>query len=224
MPFFIDPENPSTYDKFRKPESSFHNKKYERMMRKIPKRKSDKVLEIGCGTGIYTKFLVKDFKKVVATDADKEMCRQAKKEAPRAKIRVADAQLLPFPDSSFNGVFGVSILHHITDCHRAFQEIFRVLKPGGWIAFCEPNQLNLLTAAVQMRYGERGVTRKNMLNYAKHAGLQVVEIGEILLRSPRTSNVLDNVPGYGAIEKAVESLHLGFSVYMNAKKPKVQIR
>jgi ubiquinone/menaquinone biosynthesis C-methylase UbiE len=217
-PAFINPENPKTYNKFRQPDSSFHRTKYEKIMHSIPKDKKQKILEIGCGTGIYTRFLVKDFNYVTATDLDKEMCRQTHAKYPSAKVEVADATLLPFKNGSFDGVFGVSILHHISDCNKAFEEISRVLKKGGWIVFCEPNQYNPLTAAVQEYYGEKALTRKKFKRYANHANLKIIEIGEILMRSPRTSNFLDNVPGYNVLERAAEKCRLGFSIYMVARK------
>ncbi len=215
---FYDPENPETYEAFRIAESSFHSAKYRMMMRKIPKKRSQKVLEVGCGTGIYTRFLVRDFKDVVATDLDREMCRQAQLLIPNAKVRVADACHLPFKNSSFDGVFGVSIIHHIPDRVKAFREVARVLKPGGWFAFCEPNALNPLTRFVQAYFGEPALTRKGMQRDALKAGLRVTDGREILLRSPRTSKMTDRLPGWRFVEQLAGALRMGVSVYIAGRK------
>jgi SAM-dependent methyltransferase len=51
----------------------------------------------------------------------------------------------PFEDCEiygpFDAVIGSSILHHL-DCSRALPKIFRLLKPGGHMSFCEPNLVN----------------------------------------------------------------------------------
>ncbi len=213
-----DPEDPATYEKFRMPDSSFHSEKYRLMMQCISKVSNSKILEIGCGTGIYTRFLVNDFEHVIATDLDGSMCSQAQTLIPKAKVLVADACKLPFHDASFDGVFGVSILHHVPDRALAFREVFRVLKPGGWFAFCEPNKYNPLTLAVQIHFREPALTFGGMRKDATAAGLIVTGGKTILLRSPRTSAWTDKIPGWKFVEQFVSLLHLGFSVYINGKK------
>jgi ubiquinone/menaquinone biosynthesis C-methylase UbiE len=53
--------------------------------------------------------------------------------ASRYTLRRADAENLPFADNSFDLVYSWGVLHHTPDTHRAFQEVFRVLQPGGTI-------------------------------------------------------------------------------------------
>jgi SAM-dependent methyltransferase len=54
---------------------------------------------------------------------------------------VCDAEQLPFPDDSFDIVFGHAVLHHIPDLEQAFREFRRVLRPGGVVAFAgEPSR------------------------------------------------------------------------------------
>ncbi|MDW3204118.1 MAG: methyltransferase domain-containing protein [Alphaproteobacteria bacterium] len=51
---------------------------------------------------------------------------------------VCDAQALPFPDDSFDGIFLLDVLHHLAEPRKFFEEAARVLKPGGRIAMIEP--------------------------------------------------------------------------------------
>jgi SAM-dependent methyltransferase len=54
----------------------------------------------------------------------------------------ADAESLPFADSSFDLVLGHAVLHHLPNLRQAFAEFHRVLRPGGRIAFAgEPSRL-----------------------------------------------------------------------------------
>ena len=55
--------------------------------------------------------------------------------------RVADAECLPYPDSSFDLVVGHAVLHHVPDLDTAMREVLRVLRPGGRFVFAgEPTQ------------------------------------------------------------------------------------
>jgi SAM-dependent methyltransferase len=70
------------------------------------------------------------------------------------RTQPTDAELLPFPDGSFDLVFGHAILHHIPDLGQAFAEFNRVLRPGGTVAFCgEPSRYGDRLAAVPKRAG-----------------------------------------------------------------------
>lgn len=48
-----------------------------------------------------------------------------------ADLRLADAENLPFEDSSFDGVYSFGVIHHTPDTRKAVEEMHRVLKPGG---------------------------------------------------------------------------------------------
>lgn len=51
----------------------------------------------------------------------------------RYTLRTTDAENLPFADASFDLVYSWGVLHHSPRTERAFQEVFRVLRPGGTI-------------------------------------------------------------------------------------------
>lgn len=64
--------------------------------------------------------------------------------APHIDIK-ADICNLPFADNSFDVVFCNHVLEHITDDKKAMQELFRVLKPGGFSIFQVPQDLSRKT-------------------------------------------------------------------------------
>ena len=107
-------------------------------------RRNKTILEIGAGTGTLTRHLAVTGAKIVATDLFEDFLMISKRKINQANVEfvVADAEKLDnFTDNSFDVICGLSILHHL-NIELALQNIYRVLKPGGAIAFSEPNMLN----------------------------------------------------------------------------------
>jgi SAM-dependent methyltransferase len=101
------------------------------------------VLELGCGTGYFTRELARCGAEVVAVDVSPELLEIARADGPAANVRyeIQNACALSYPDACFDSVVGSSVLHHL-EITPALREIHRVLKPGGTICFTEPNMLN----------------------------------------------------------------------------------
>jgi SAM-dependent methyltransferase len=101
------------------------------------------VLELGCGTGYFTRELARSGADVVAIDVSPELLEIAKANcsAPNVRYEIQNAYELNYPDAVFDSVVGSSVLHHL-EIDEAIREIYRVLKPGGMIYFTEPNMLN----------------------------------------------------------------------------------
>ena len=102
-----------------------------------------KILELGCGTGYFTKQLVKTGALVTAVDISPDLLNLARLGVQTSNVEFAleNAHATSFASRSFDSVLGSSVLHHL-DVERAIAEVFRVLRPGGSIAFTEPNMLN----------------------------------------------------------------------------------
>ena len=106
--------------------------------------KGKKILELGCGWGRSSIFLARQGAKVTGVDIgpDLILAAQALAKANRVEcdFQTADIVKLPFPDGSFDAVFGVTILHHLsqTDVDLALAETARVLRSWGKAVFIEP--------------------------------------------------------------------------------------
>ncbi|MDD8018775.1 MAG: class I SAM-dependent methyltransferase [Bacteroidota bacterium] len=104
--------------------------------------KDSSVLDIGCGTGIFSRYFAEAGAKVTAIDISTDLLEQAKRETTQPITYIlGDAENFPFDDRTFDVVVGSSVLHHLNP-EIALKEIFRVLKPGGFVAFAEPNMMN----------------------------------------------------------------------------------
>ncbi|OGE80341.1 MAG: hypothetical protein A2826_02705 [Candidatus Doudnabacteria bacterium RIFCSPHIGHO2_01_FULL_43_23] len=89
-----------------------------------------KVLDVGCGTGEMAKdFSGSDYYGIDISRDYIEYARQKNK----GKFQVMDATKMEFPDSSFDIVFVMAILHHLndSDTEAILSEVKRVLRPGG---------------------------------------------------------------------------------------------
>jgi ubiquinone/menaquinone biosynthesis C-methylase UbiE len=101
-----------------------------------------KVLEFGCGTGMFSRRFAATGAVLTAIDLSPELVAEAKRESnPNVSFQIGDIEMLPFNDATFDAVIGSSVLHHV-HVEKALMEAFRVLKPGRNIAFAEPNMLN----------------------------------------------------------------------------------
>jgi len=92
------------------------------------------VLELGCGTGLYSETLQKNAEHVMATDLSDEMIASAKKKRgalENVEFRKADALNLEFEDETFDTVFMANLIHIVGNSERVIQESKRVLKKGG---------------------------------------------------------------------------------------------
>ena len=101
------------------------------------------VLELGCGTGYFTRELARSGADIVAIDVSPELLEIAKANCstPNVRHEIQNAYELSYPDRVFDSIVGSSVLHHL-EIEEALREIYRVLKPGGTISFTEPNMLN----------------------------------------------------------------------------------
>jgi ubiquinone/menaquinone biosynthesis C-methylase UbiE len=97
---------------------------------------SGKILDVGCGTGLCAIQIAKDDRyEVAGIDNSAEMIKMceknAKKEGVTADFRVATASQLPFEDQEFDMIVSNGSLHHWEKPVEVFNEMYRILKPGG---------------------------------------------------------------------------------------------
>jgi 2-polyprenyl-3-methyl-5-hydroxy-6-metoxy-1,4-benzoquinol methylase len=102
-----------------------------------------RVLEIGCGTGNFTEKFAAHGAEILACDLSPHLLEKA----GRRDYGTCPVSFICSPfeecgtEGGFDAVIGSSILHHL-DMDQALPKIRDLLKPGGRIAFAEPNMLN----------------------------------------------------------------------------------
>lgn len=92
------------------------------------------VLDLGCGTGRWTKYIAPRAGFVEALDPSKAVYSAAEllKGLPNVRITQAGVDNIPFPDHSFDFAFSLGVLHHIPDTAAALEKVVKKVKPGGY--------------------------------------------------------------------------------------------
>jgi len=95
------------------------------------------ILEIGCGTGRMTEFMVDDFEVVIGVDISKEMVKQGRKRL-KEKLNIIflenDGYTFPIEDNEIDVVFSYIVFQHMKNrkmVESNFKETYRVLKHKG---------------------------------------------------------------------------------------------
>lgn len=113
-----------------------------RFLRFVPIRTGDRVLEVGCGTGVVLRDLMALAGRrgeVTGLDASRTMLERARALARSAagaplRLRHGDASELPFAGGRFDAALAVTVILHVRDPLRVVQELARVTRAGGRVA------------------------------------------------------------------------------------------
>ena len=107
-----------------------------------PARPGDRLLDIGCGTGHWSRFFASLGYAVTGVDISEEMIRAARdRPAPGCVFELADACALPVEDQSFEVVAAMAVLEFASDVSSMLNETFRCAKPDGSVLIGALNRL-----------------------------------------------------------------------------------
>ena len=99
---------------------------------------SGRVLDVGCGNGVFTSRLSRDGAKVTGLDLSRHLLAQNRHDS----LACGDVMSLPFADSCFDLTFEANVLHHVTDRAAVIREMARVSRKH--VVLLEPNCYNPL--------------------------------------------------------------------------------
>ena len=109
--------------------------------------KAGKLLDVGCGSGIFLPELSRHCESLTACDFHPNLnltAEMLRAESVKASLVPSDARALPFQSETFDAIVCMSVLEHIHDLDSAASEFFRVLRPGGVAVIGVPVE-NLMT-------------------------------------------------------------------------------
>ncbi|MHB8376932.1 MAG: class I SAM-dependent methyltransferase [Dehalococcoidia bacterium] len=98
-----------------------------------------RILDIGCGLGVYVRKFREFSDRVVGIDIDPRRLREGAKTTPG--LLLGGGERLPFRDGAFDIVVLNEVIEHVRDDAAALREALRVIGPGGHIFVYAPNRL-----------------------------------------------------------------------------------
>jgi len=146
----------------------------------------ERILDVGCGTGIFTLDLLAAGARVVGLELSLPMLGRARKKAPSHCFQAVrgDMRWLPFADGAFDKAVSVTAIEFLEEAPSAVAELFRVTRPGGLVVVASLNSLS------------RWATRRKAAAQAGHAIFEHVRF-----RSP--AEMADLAPFPASVKTAV---------------------
>lgn len=98
-----------------------------------------KILDYGCGSGVFANSILKKTKNVYACDVNRIVINKAKKRYPKVKFKsIKIGSKLPYKDNFFDVVYIFHTLEHVDSEEKTLKDIGRVLKRGGTLLLASP--------------------------------------------------------------------------------------
>jgi len=130
----------------------YHFEKLHHLLRLVPFDgfRGRSVLEVGCGAGVDLARFARGGAEVTGVDLAPSAIALARanfeQQGLQGRFEVADGERLPFPDNSFDMVFGHGVIQYTANPRQLVEECRRVLKPGGEAIFQVYNRVSWLNA------------------------------------------------------------------------------
>lgn len=159
----------------------------------------DRCLEIGCGTGKNTEWILSKAKNIVAVDLSEEMLGKAKTKIQSDRVQFIQADITSAWSFADNGKFDLAtfslVLEHIENLNRVFEELSKVITDNGYVYVGElhPFKQYIGTKAkFETKNGLQIVTCFNhnisdFISAAKKSGFQILDVSEYYDDNERTN-------------------------------------
>ncbi len=107
-----------------------HTPLYEAALEGVGLDRGDRLLDLGCGTGVFLRMCADRGVVVSGLDAAEGLLALARARVPEADLRLGDLQALPYADDSFDVVTGFTSFFYADDTVAALREAGRVARAG----------------------------------------------------------------------------------------------
>ena len=135
---------------------------YELSKSFISKKNKIKIIDLGCGTGSFTRKLLPLNSEIYGCDISPKSIERARNFYPEIKFSVQDIEHLSFNENFFDVVIFSGVLHHFENLEKPIMEARRILKKDGLIFSFDPNFFNpffwIYRRKKSFFYSKEGVT------------------------------------------------------------------
>lgn len=181
----------------------------ERQIEKYCKEKI--VLDLGCGTGIYTKIIDKYAHIVYCMDINKNWINYVKNEKETSTVILADAHKVPLKKKTVDAIVTIGLFEYVNR-EIVIKEMNRILKSDGFCIIVVPNKYSLYRTIIKLiskimgkKYDLSEPSKKEMLKLFNDNGFELIQftMNDGLIWLP---NLLDEYIGkklYFLIEKLI---------------------
>lgn len=109
---------------------AFVYEKARGLLELLAPKPGERILDLGCGTGVLTAEIAGRGAEVTGVDQSEEMISQARKKFPTLRFELLDARNLPY-NAEFDAVFSNAVLHWIPEAEQVIAGVVQTLKHGG---------------------------------------------------------------------------------------------
>jgi len=127
----------------------YHTRISRHAMESLPR--GGKLLDIGCGTGLFIEKYLINGGTAVGIDLSRNMIARAQGRCGSTDFSLGTGESLPFRDNSFDAISSLLVFSYLRDPPTMLQESYRVLRPDGVISICTLGK-KLLTRGIPAIY------------------------------------------------------------------------
>ena len=179
------------------------------LLKFLKPNKNDRILEIGCGSGKWSKIISTKCKKLIATDISKKMIEEAKMHCRNKNIHFIRADFMKLDiEQKFDKIYAIRSIEYIKDKTNLLDKIKLLLKENGKVVIVTKNKLCLwdMTKKVKNFWQEK-ISYTHLINLMKRNSFQNIIIKPVVIRLPIFVSGNREFP---LIRKNYESLVLNF--------------
>tara|TARA_Y100000310_G_scaffold315808_1_gene366802 strand:+ start:189 stop:902 length:714 start_codon:yes stop_codon:yes gene_type:complete len=146
-------------------EVDLHNKEFEIVREFLGMSKKGKILDVACGTGAV--FSHYGDREIYGIDISKDMLKHAKDKHPKAKLKIANAENIPYSDGTFSVVITSRFICHTPEYREVIKDMARVVKKDGSLIIDFPNKYSLSMVSTIIRLWTGKLAHYNMFSFSE---------------------------------------------------------
>lgn len=177
-------------------------------------RKQDKVIDVGCGTGVLANLLVDKVEQVYAIDKSEEMLIQSKFN-PEIYYRQWDLEDYFYIDNHFDKAIARMVFHHIDNLEKAFKVCYDLLVKSGWFIIEEgispsenPKVRKWYSDVMGLKEKRHCFSIRQLKKLYLKAGFKNIKTKEIINKNFSINNWLSSSGQDKKVLKEIYDLHL----------------